>query len=195
VNDARNRTHSVVKKVSLSVNGRPVQVVAHGKDTLLLDVVRDDLGLTGTKQSCDKKGQCGTCMVLVDGKAVLSCTAKVEALDGAEITTIEGLGTPDRPNLVQQAFVLAGAVQCGFCIPGQLMSAHALLADNPHPSRAEVEEGMAGNLCRCGCYLQIFAAIDQAVAGKAPEVRAAGPEIHAAGATAGARTTAEGLDQ
>ena len=88
-----------MKKVSLTVNSRPVQVVAHGKDTVLLDLVRDELGLIGTKQSCDKKGQCGTCMVLVDGKAVLSCITKVEALDGAEVTTIEGLGTPDRPNL------------------------------------------------------------------------------------------------
>jgi aldehyde oxidoreductase len=96
-----------VRKVTFTVNSHPVEVVAHEKDTVLLDVVREDLGLTGTKQSCDRKGQCGTCMVLVEGKAVLSCITKVAALDGAEVTTIEGLGTPDAPNLVRQAFVLA----------------------------------------------------------------------------------------
>jgi len=151
-----------VKKVSLTVNSRPVQVVAHGKDTVLLDLVRDELGLTGAKQSCDKKGQCGTCMVLVDGKAVLSCTQKVEALDGAEVTTIEGLGTPDRPNLLQQAFVLAGAVQCGFCIPGMIVTAEELLAQNPDPSRDEVKRALRRNLCRCTGYVKIIDAVQLA---------------------------------
>ena len=151
-----------MKMVSLTVNSRPVQVVAHGKDTVLLDLVRDELGLTGTKQSCDKKGQCGTCMVLVDGKAVLSCTAKVEALEGAEITTIEGLGTPDRPNLLQQAFVLAGAVQCGFCIPGMIVTAEELLKANPDPSRDEVKRALRRNLCRCTGYVKIIDAVQLA---------------------------------
>jgi aldehyde oxidoreductase len=151
-----------VQKVSFSVNARPVAVVAHDKDTVLLDVVRDDLGLTGTKQSCDRKGQCGTCMVLVDGKAVLSCVTKVAALEDAEVTTIEGLGTPDRPNLVQQAFVLAGAVQCGFCIPGMIVTVEELLAANPEPSRAEVRRALRRNLCRCTGYVKIIDAVQLA---------------------------------
>jgi aldehyde oxidoreductase len=151
-----------VNKVSLTVNSRPVQVVAHGRDTVLLDVVRDELGLTGAKQSCDKKGQCGTCMVLVDGKAVLSCITKVEGLDGAEVTTIEGLGTPDRPNLIQQAFVLAGAVQCGFCIPGMVVTADELLRANPDPTRDEVKRALRRNLCRCTGYVKIIDAVQLA---------------------------------
>jgi aldehyde oxidoreductase len=151
-----------VRKVTFSVNSHPVEVVAHEKDTVLLDVVREELGLTGTKQSCDRKGQCGTCMVLVDGKAVLSCITKVAALDGAEVTTIEGLGTPDAPNLVQQAFVLAGAVQCGFCIPGMVVTAEELLRANPDPSRDEVKRALRRNLCRCTGYVKIIDAVQLA---------------------------------
>ncbi|HEY4751794.1 MAG TPA: molybdopterin cofactor-binding domain-containing protein, partial [Candidatus Limnocylindrales bacterium] len=151
-----------MKKVNLTVNARPVQVVAHDKDTVLLDVVREDLGLTGTKQSCDRKGQCGTCMVLVDGKAVLSCITKVAALEGADVTTIEGLGTPDRPNLVQQAFVLSGAVQCGFCIPGVIVTAEELLRRNPDPTRDEVKRALRRNLCRCTGYVKIIDAVQLA---------------------------------
>ena len=151
-----------VKRVSLTINGHPVEVVADERQTVLLDVLRDDLGLTGTKQSCDRKGQCGTCMVLVNGKAVLSCITKVAALDGAEITTIEGLGTPDRPHLIQQAFVLAGAVQCGFCIPGMIVTAKELLDANPNPTRAELAQGISGNLCRCQDYDKILTAATRA---------------------------------
>ncbi|HEY5629572.1 MAG TPA: 2Fe-2S iron-sulfur cluster-binding protein, partial [Candidatus Limnocylindrales bacterium] len=151
-----------MKKVSLTVNARPVQVVAHDKDTVLLDLVREDLGLTGTKQSCDRKGQCGTCMVLVDGKAVLSCITKVEGLEGAEVTTIEGLGTPEQPNLVQQAFVLAGAVQCGFCIPGMIVTAEELLRANPDPTRDQVKRALRRNLCRCTGYVRIIDAVQLA---------------------------------
>jgi aldehyde oxidoreductase len=151
-----------VKKVALTVNGRPIEVVADEKQSVLLDLVREDLGLTGTKQSCDRKGQCGTCMVLVDGKAVLSCITKVAALEGAEITTIEGLGTPDRPNLVQQAFVLSGAVQCGFCIPGMIVTASELLEANPSPTRAEIRRALRRNLCRCTGYKKIVDAIQLA---------------------------------
>ena len=149
----------LVRKVTFTVNARPVEVVADERQTLLLDVVREDLGLTGTKQSCDRKGQCGTCMVLVDGKAVLSCVTKVAALDGAEVTTIEGLGTPDHPNLVQQAFVLAGAVQCGFCIPGMIVTAEELLRANPDPTRDEVKRALRRNLCRCTGYVKIIDAV------------------------------------
>jgi aldehyde oxidoreductase len=152
----------LVKKVALTVNGRPMQVVADEKQAVLLDVVREDLGLTGTKQSCDRKGQCGTCMVLVDGKAVLSCITKVAALEGAEVTTIEGLGTPDRPHLIQQAFVLAGAVQCGFCIPGMIVTAKELLDANPSPTRAEIRRALRRNLCRCTGYVKIIDSIQLA---------------------------------
>ncbi len=148
-----------MKNVGLTINARPVHVAADENRTVLLDVIRDDLGLTGTKQSCDRKGQCGTCMVLVDGKAVLSCITKVISLQGAEVTTIEGLGTPDRPNLVQQAFVLAGAVQCGFCIPGMIVTAEELLSANPDPSRAEVKRALRRNLCRCTGYVKIIDAV------------------------------------
>ncbi len=151
-----------MKKVALTVNGRPVEVVADEKQTVLLDLVREDLGLTGTKQSCDRKGQCGTCMVLVDGKAVLSCITKVAALEGADVATIEGLGTPDRPNLVQQAFVLSGAVQCGFCIPGMIVTATELLEANPSPTRAEIRRALRRNLCRCTGYKKIIDAIQLA---------------------------------
>ena len=151
-----------MKKVALTVNGHPVQVVADEKQTVLLDLVREDLGLTGTKQSCDRKGQCGTCMVLVDGQAVLSCITKVAALEGADVTTIEGLGTPDRPHLIQQAFVLAGAVQCGFCIPGMIVTAKELLDANPSPTRAEIKRALRRNLCRCTGYVKIIDAIQLA---------------------------------
>ena len=151
-----------MKKVALTVNAHPVQVVVDEKQAVLLDLVREDLGLTGTKQSCDRKGQCGTCMVLVNGKAVLSCITKVAALEGAEVTTIEGLGTPDRPNLVQQAFVLAGAVQCGFCIPGMIVTATELLEANPAPTRAEIGRALRRNLCRCTGYVKIIDAVQLA---------------------------------
>ncbi len=144
-----------MKKVRFTVNQHPVEVLAHSKDTVLLDVVREELGLTGAKQSCDRKGQCGTCMVQVNGKSVLSCITKVEELEGAEVTTIEGLGTPDRPGLIQQAFVLAGAVQCGFCIPGMIVTADELLRANPDPTRDEVKRALRRNLCRCTGYVKI----------------------------------------
>ena len=151
-----------MKKVRFSVNSRPIEVVADEKDGVLLDVVREDLGLIGTKQSCDRKGQCGTCMVLVDGKAVLSCITKTAALDGTAVTTSEGLGTPDNPNLLQQAFVLAGAVQCGFCIPGMIVTAEELLAANPDPTRDEVKRALRRNLCRCTGYVKIIDAVQLA---------------------------------
>ena len=151
-----------MKRVSLSVNGLKTQVVADEKTTMLIDLLRDELGLTGAKQSCDRKGQCGTCMVLVDGKAVLSCLTKVATLDGAAVTTIEGLGTPDRPHPIQEAFVLTGAVQCGFCTPGAILSAKALLDENPDPSRADVRAALRRNLCRCTGYAKIIDAVQLA---------------------------------
>ena len=106
-----------MKKVKLKVNGVWYQFIVE-PDRVLLDLLREDLRLTGTKQSCDRKGQCGACTVIVNGKAVRSCLQKVAKLDGAEVITVEGLGTPDNPHFIQEAFVLSGAIQCGFCTPG-----------------------------------------------------------------------------
>jgi aerobic-type carbon monoxide dehydrogenase small subunit (CoxS/CutS family) len=149
----------VTVTVSLTVNGvaRTLQVAAHHT---LLDVLRADLALTGTKECC-LVGECGACTVIVDGRSVDSCLVLAAECDGADVLTVEGLASRDgRLAPIQQAFLDKGAVQCGFCIPGQLMAAHALLEEHPHPSRHEIEEGMAGNLCRCACYEQIFEAIE-----------------------------------
>jgi len=143
--------------IELTVNGRrrALEVAVHHT---LLDVLRDDLQLTGTKECC-LVGECGACTVIVDGRTVDSCLMLAVEADGAEITTVEGLAPEGRLSPLQQAFLDRGAAQCGFCIPGQLMSAHALLASNPHPTVAEVQEGLAGNLCRCAGYRQISAAV------------------------------------
>jgi carbon-monoxide dehydrogenase small subunit len=178
--------------IELRVNGSRRTVAVEPHHTLL-DALRDDLALTGAKECC-LVGECGACTVILDGRTVDACLVLALEADGAEVLTVEGLASPDgRLSPLQAAFLDQGGVQCGFCIPGQLLSAHALLAEHPHPTRAEVEEGMAGNLCRCGCYEQIFAAIDQAANdGMAGAVLA--PSVpHSDGA--GAKTPAEGLDQ
>jgi aerobic-type carbon monoxide dehydrogenase small subunit (CoxS/CutS family) len=148
--------------IAVTVNGRRRMLDVAGHHSLL-DVLRDDLGLTGTKECC-LVGECGACTVMVDGRTVDSCLVLAVEVDGTEVTTVEGLATDGTLAPTQQAFLDKGAVQCGFCIPGQLMSAHALLAEHEHPTLAEIQEGMAGNLCRCGCYEQITDAI-LAVAG------------------------------
>jgi len=150
-----------MKKVSLYINGRPVQVVSDD-ELVLLDLLRDTLGLTGAKQSCDRKGQCGACTVIVNGKAVLSCLTKVASLNGAEVITVEGLGNPDRPHPIQEAFVLAGAVQCGFCTPGMIMAAKALLDQNLDPSADDIKHALRRNLCRCTGYAKIIDAVQLA---------------------------------
>lgn len=147
-----------MQKVNLTINGVPQQVLA-SPDMVLLDLLRKDLHLTGTKQSCDRKGQCGACTVIVNGKATLSCITKVVKLDGADIISIEGLGTPINPHLIQEAFVLAGAIQCGFCTPGMIMATKALLEKNPNPDAAAIEKALARNLCRCTGYTKIIAAV------------------------------------
>jgi carbon-monoxide dehydrogenase small subunit len=124
----------------------------------LLDVLREDLDLTATKECCGI-GECGACTVLVNGKAVNSCLMLAVEADGATIFTAEGLASNGRLDALQEAFLEKGAVQCGFCIPGQLIAAKYLLTQNPHPTREEVEEGMAGNLCRCGGYERIIEAV------------------------------------
>lgn len=143
--------------IEVTVNGRRRTLEVAGHDSLL-DVLRDDLGLTGTKECC-LVGECGACTVMVDGRTVDSCLVLAVEVDGTEITTVEGLATDGVLAPIQQAFLDKGAVQCGFCIPGQLMSAHVLLAEHTHPTVEEIAEGMAGNLCRCACYEQITDAI------------------------------------
>jgi aerobic-type carbon monoxide dehydrogenase small subunit (CoxS/CutS family) len=143
--------------ITLVVNGRERTFEVAGHHTLL-DVLRDDLALTGTKECC-LVGECGACTVIVDGRTIDACLMLAVEADGSELTTIEGLASEGRLSPLQAAFLDHGGVQCGFCIPGQVVSAHVLLGANPHPTLAEVEEGIAGNLCRCGCYEQITEAI------------------------------------
>ena len=145
------------RRVDFTVNGRARSIDVAPHHTLL-EVLRDDLGLTGTKECC-LVGECGACTVLVDDVSVDSCLMFAVEADGSSVTTVEGLARGGRLHRLQQAFLDTGAVQCGFCIPGQLIAAQALLADIPHPSRAEVEDGLAGNLCRCAGYEQIIEAV------------------------------------
>ncbi|MGD0794801.1 MAG: molybdopterin cofactor-binding domain-containing protein [Dehalococcoidales bacterium] len=147
-----------MKNISLTVNGVK-QKVAADPDLVLLDLLREQLGLTGTKQSCDRKGQCGACTVIVDGKAVRSCLKKVSDLEGADVITVEGLGTPDNPHLIQEAYVLSGAIQCGYCTPGMIMATKALLDQNPDPDIAAIKKALARNLCRCTGYRKIIDAV------------------------------------
>lgn len=148
---------TATRRIEVTVNGRARSIVVEPHHTLL-EVLRDDLGLTGTKECC-LVGECGACTVLVDDVSVDSCLVLAVEADGANVTTVEGLATGDRLHPLQAAFLQTGATQCGFCIPGQLVSAKALLALNPHPTRAEVEDGLAGNLCRCAGYGQIVEAV------------------------------------
>lgn len=154
--------------IELTLNGSPRRVDVEPHETLL-DALRDDLALTGAKECC-LVGECGACTVILNGRSVDSCLVLAVEADGGTLLTVEGLASRDgRLAAIQSAFLDQGGVQCGFCIPGQLMSAHALLAAHPHPTRPEIEEGMAGNLCRCACYEQIFAAIEQAAGQSARE--------------------------
>jgi carbon-monoxide dehydrogenase small subunit len=146
--------------IGVLVNGssRQLGVAAH---VTLLDVLRQHLDLIGTKECC-AEGECGACTVIVDGRAVNSCLMLAVEADGCEVTTIEGIGDEGRLSTVQSAFLDAGAVQCGFCIPGMIMSATYLLDRTPSPTRDEVNEGLSGNLCRCGGYQRICEAVLQA---------------------------------
>ena len=127
----------------------------------LLDVLRDGLGLTGAKRGCNV-GICGACNVLVDGLLVRSCLSLAVAVADRSITTVEGLATQEGPSLVQQAFIDAGAIQCGFCMTGMIMSATALLAENPSPTREDIRVAISGNLCRCSGYVKVIEAIELA---------------------------------
>ena len=142
---------------SLRVNGKAASVT-HDADMVLLDLLREELRLTGTKRGCDQ-GACGACTVLVDGKRVVSCLTLAAQCDGREVTTIEGLAADGRLHAMQQAFIRHDAFQCGFCTPGQIMSAIALINEARTGSDEEIREFMSGNLCRCGAYNNIVAAI------------------------------------
>jgi len=143
--------------ISLKVNGSQRTVPAEA-DTPLLYVLRNDLALNGAKFGCGL-AQCGACTVLLDGKATRSCITEIGTIGEAEITTIEGLGTVDKPHPLQQAFIDTQAAQCGYCINGMIMTAKELLVENPHPAAAEVREALAQNLCRCGTHGRIIRAV------------------------------------
>ncbi|UNO38478.1 (2Fe-2S)-binding protein [Streptomyces sp. MST-110588] len=148
--------------LSLTVNGRPVHLTADGRATLV-DVLRDGAGLTGTKKGCDR-GECGACTVLVDDRRVLSCMTLARAAEGKRITTVEGLAPQGQMHPVQLAFLDKDAFQCGFCTPGQVMSAVALIAEGRANTAEEIKEWMSGNICRCAAYPQIVEAITEAAA-------------------------------
>lgn len=149
--------------IEVTVNGRRRSLDVAVNHTLL-DVLRDDFDLTGTKECC-VVGECGACTVIVNGRAMNSCLMLAVEVDGAVVTTVEGLATEDGLSPLQEAFLDEGAAQCGFCIPGQLMSAVALLDRNPQPTVEEVQEGLAGVLCRCAGYEQITKAVLAAAEG------------------------------
>ena len=146
--------------ITLKINGESYEVAVEPRK-LLVDALRDDLGLMGTKKACDF-GNCGSCTVLIDGKPVLSClTLAIEARD-KDILTIEGMARNGHLHPLQQAFVDYGAIQCGFCTPGMLLSAKALLDENPQPTDTEIKEALSGNLCRCTGYVKIIEAVEKA---------------------------------
>jgi aerobic carbon-monoxide dehydrogenase small subunit len=147
-------------RLRLDVNGGEREVEAREHESLLT-VLRDQLGLVGSKDACEQ-GECGSCSVIMDGELVCSCLVMAGAAAGRDIRTVESLGTADRLHPVQQAFVDAGAVQCGFCTPGFVISTVALLRANPEPSDAEIKEALAGNICRCTGYGKILEAVHRA---------------------------------
>ncbi len=148
------------QRVTLNVNGESREALVASHKTLL-EVLREDLGLTGTKHGCEL-GECGTCTVLLDGEPVLSCLALPLETEGRRITTVEGMADGGRLHPLQQAFAELGAAQCGYCTPGILLTASALLAERPSPTRQEVKEALAGNLCRCTGYTKILDAVELA---------------------------------
>ena len=149
-----------LSRVHLEVNGQPThRMVAHNRT--LLEFLREDLGLTGTKHGCEL-GECGACAVLIDGVPHLSCLQLAGSCDGARITTVEGLADGPRLHALQRSFAELGAAQCGYCTPGMLLVAKALLDQDPSPSRDDIRSALSGNLCRCTGYLRIFEAVEEA---------------------------------
>jgi nicotinate dehydrogenase subunit A len=149
-----------IDRIAFTINGRPVIVTAP-EDTPLLDVLRNQLNLRGVRFGCGVE-QCGSCMVLIGGEAEKSCAKPLWSVANKEVVTIEGLGTPDRPHPLQQAFLDAQAGQCGYCLAGILIAAKALLDRNPSPSRADIAAALDGNLCRCGTHNRIIRAVQRA---------------------------------
>ena len=151
------------KTMDLTVNGRKYQVSLKGSETLL-DCLRSHMGLTGTKKGCDQ-GDCGACTVLVDGVPVNACLMLASEASGREITTIEGLARGEGLHPLQEAFIRHNAVQCGFCTPGMIVTASALLKESPHPGEKEIRHYLQGNLCRCTGYVKIVEAVQAAAQG------------------------------
>ena len=147
-------------QVTMTVNGRTTEALVEPR-TLLIHFLREQLGLTGAHIGCET-GHCGACTVDLDGRSVKSCTVFAVQADGSQLTTVEGLAGPQGPHPVQDEFDLNGAAQCGFCTPGILCSAAALLRDNPHATRDEIKRALAGNLCRCTGYTKIYEAVERA---------------------------------
>ena len=149
--------------IRLKVNGKELSLCVDA-DLRLIDMLRDHLGLLGTKEGCGK-GECGTCTIIMDGQTVTSCLVLAVQAEGTEIITIEGLGGEEGLDLLQQSFLKHGAVQCGYCIPGMVMSSKQLLDKNPRPTRDEIRIGLAGNICRCTGYRKILDAVEDAARG------------------------------
>ena len=147
-------------KINFTLNGIKTEIQA-APDRRVVDILREDLGLTGTKEGCGA-GECGACTILVGDETRLSCLMLAAQLEGLDITTVEGLSADGHLHPLQQAFVQGGAIQCGFCTPGMLMTSLSLLKNNPDPSRAEIREGLSGNLCRCTGYQKIVDAVQTA---------------------------------
>ena len=160
--------------ISFKVNGEPVEV-AFAPHKTLLEVLREDLALTGTKHGCEL-GECGCCAVLLDGRPVLSCLALGVAVEGHEVTTVEGMADGTKLHPLQEAFAELGAAQCGYCTPGILLTAKVLLEDTPQPSREQIKEALAGNICRCTGYIKIFEAVELAAARMAGKPAEPSPE-------------------
>ncbi len=152
------------QKVSFVLNGKPVTAEV-APEQLLVDLLRDDLGLTGTKKGCGV-GECGACTIIMDGKSVASCLVLAATADGCTLETIEGVSDGNKLHRLQQAFIDHGAVQCGFCTPGMIMSAKALLDENPQPTRKEIKVALSGNMCRCTGYKKIVDAVQTAAGTK-----------------------------
>ena len=147
-------------KINFTLNNKSTELLVEGTE-ILVDTLRDRCGLTGTKKACGT-GDCGACTVLINGEAVRSCILLTATVNGKEVQTIEGLGDADHVHPIQQAFVDAGAVQCGYCTPGMILTAKALLDKTPAPTVEEIREAIAGNLCRCTGYTKIITAVELA---------------------------------
>src|SRR5215468_9189973 len=167
--DVNKETQSMPTRtrITLRVNGSDKHIDVEPW-TILLDALREYLDLTGTKKGCDH-GQCGACTVLVNGRRIVSCLTLAVMQDGAEITTIEGLATNGKLHPLQQAFISHDGFQCGYCTPGQICSGVGLIAEGHAKTSDEIRELMSGNICRCGCYPNIVAAIEEVMRGAAPE--------------------------